>query len=297
MRKLPALGALRAFEAAARRLSFKAAAEELHVTPTAISHQVRHLEDATGVKLFERSVRKVTLTAAGQQLFPVLRDGFDSFESALNALRRSPPQKVATLSSTFAFMARQLAPRAGTFAGAFPGWSLRLDSSDRPVDLDSVADAAIRYGTGHYPGLVTATLFQDRFAPVCSPALAIRTLPDLKKSTLIHFEWGPLRGDERALVWRQWLAAAKAKGVDAEAGLRFTEELPAVQATIAGQGVGLLSLTLVQQELASGVLVQPFELELGSFSYDFVYSPRAAKRPSTQVLREWVTAQFCPAGA
>jgi len=294
MRKLPALGALRVFEAAARRLSFKDAADELNVTPTAVSHQIRHLEESTGVKLFERSARKVALTAAGQQLFPVLRDGFDSFERALEALQRSRSQKVATLSSTLAFMARQLAPRAASFTEAYPDWSLRLDSSNRPVDLETDADAAIRYGDGRYPGLIAVPLFQDRFAPVCSPALNIRTAADLKKATLIHFAWGPLRGDERALGWRQWLDAAKMKGVDAGAGLSFTEELHAVQATIAGQGVGLLSLTLVQQELAAGVLVQPFALELGSFSYDFVYSPRAAGRPATMLLKDWVASQFRP---
>lgn len=294
MRKLPALSALRVFEAAARRLSFKHAADELNVTPTAVSHQIRHLEEITGVKLFERSARKVALTAAGQQLFPVLRDGFDSFERTLESLQRSRAQKVARLSSTFAFTARQLAPRAGTFSDAYPDWSLRLDSSNCPVDLETDADAAIRYGGGRYPGLLADPLFQDRFAPVCSPALNIRTAADLKKATLIHFEWGPLRGDERALVWRQWLSAARMKGVDAASGLNFSEELHAVQATIAGQGVGLLSLTLVQQELAAGVLVQPFDLELGSFSYEFVYSPRAAGRPATMILKEWVAAQFGP---
>ncbi|UGQ47173.1 LysR substrate-binding domain-containing protein [Massilia endophytica] len=292
MRKLPALSALRVFEAAARRLSFKDAADELNVTPTAVSHQIRHLEESVDLKLFERSARKVTLTPAGLQLFPVLRDGFDSFERALEALRHAQGTKRATLSSTFAFTARQLAPRASSFTEGWPDWSLRLDSSNKPVDLDTEADAAIRYGSGRYPGMLVEPLFRDRFAPVCSPHLGIRTLADLKKATLIHFAWGPLRNDDRAVVWRQWLDAAKAKGVDPEAGLSFTEELGAVQATVAGQGVGLLSLTLVQEELAAGVLVQPFALELESFRYDFVYSPRAAERPSTRVLKDWVIQQF-----
>ncbi|WP_354684666.1 LysR substrate-binding domain-containing protein [Cupriavidus necator] len=293
MRKLPPLSALRAFEAAARRASFKHAADELSVTPTAVSHQIRLLEELLGVKLFERQTRKVRLTAAGHLLFPAIRDGLDGMERAVLSVRRARQANVATLTSTVAFMARRLAPRAGQFRAAHPDWTLRLDASDQIVDLDSDADAAIRYGTGNYPGLVVEPLFRDRFAPVCSPSLKLRSAADLKRATLIHFEWGPgARDDERALVWRQWLAPAGIEVPDPEAGLAFTEEIHAVQATVAGQGVGLLSLTLVAEELASGVLVQPFPLALESFRYDLVYSPRAADRPATRLLSEWVKATF-----
>ena len=293
MRNLPALSALRVFEAAARRLSFKDAAEELNVTPTAVSHQIKHLEQSLGVALFERGPRRVSLTPAGRQLFPTLRDGFDSIERAIGQLMRAQSAQVARLSSTVAFMARLLAPRAASFRDACPDWTLRLDASNELVDLDADADAAVRYGSGLYPGLLVEHLFQDRFAPVCSPHLHIRSLRDLRKATLIHFDWGDaLRDDERAVGWRHWLAGADAAGIDAGAGLSFSEELHAVQATIAGQGVGLLSLTLVEQELAAGVLVQPFALSLESFRYDLVYSPRASARPATTVLRHWVQQQF-----
>jgi LysR family glycine cleavage system transcriptional activator len=293
MRKLPAIGALRVFEAAARRLSFKDAAEELNVTPTAVSHQIKHLEQAIGVELFERGPRRVTLTAAGRQLFPTLRDGFDSIERAIEQLVRAQGAQVARLSSTVAFMARRLATRAGAFRDAYPDWTLRLDASNELVDLDADADAAIRYGTGLYPGLLVEHLFEDRFAPVCSPLLNIRSMRELRRATLIHFEWGDaVRGDERAVEWRQWLAAAGASGIDADTGVSFSEELHAVQATIAGQGIGLLSLTLVEEELAAGVLVQPFELSLESFRYDLVYSARASARPATTVLRQWVREHF-----
>jgi LysR family glycine cleavage system transcriptional activator len=293
MRKLPAIGALRVFEAAARRLSFKDAAEELNVTPTAVSHQIKHLEQAIGVELFERGPRRVTLTAAGRQLFPTLRDGFDSIERAIEQLVRAQGAQVARLSSTVAFMARRLATRAGSFRDAYPDWTLRLDASNELVDLDADADAAIRYGSGLYPGLLVEHLFEDRFAPVCSPLLNIRSMRELRRATLIHFEWGEaVRGDERAVEWRQWLAAAGAAGIDADTGVSFSEELHAVQATIAGQGVGLLSLTLVEEELAAGVLVQPFELSLPSFRYDLVYGARASARPATTVLRHWVREHF-----
>ena len=293
MRRLPPLGALRVFEAAARRLSFKAAADELHVTPTAVSHQIKQLEEALDVRLFERGTRQVHLTTAGHQLFPALRDGFDNFERAVDGVRRLKGTRIATLSSTVGFMARRLAPRAGTFRDLHPEWTLRLDATNQVVDLDTEADAAIRYGNGRYADLVVEPLFQDHYAPVCSPALAVAAKKDLRTVSLIHFEWGRAGRDETlAPVWRTWLARAGRTDVDAQAGLSFTEEIHAVQATVAGQGVGLLSLALVADELASGLLVQPFELSVESYRYDLVYSPRAASRPATVVLRDWVHREF-----
>jgi LysR family glycine cleavage system transcriptional activator len=281
------------FEAAARRQSFKLAAEELKVTPTAVSHQVRQLEEYLETRLFERQTRRVRLTPAGHTLFPAVRDGLDGFERALDAVRRVRAPKVATLSSTVAFTARRLATRAGSFRAQYPDWTLRLDASNVPVDLDADADAAVRYGDGHYPGLLVEPLFLDRFAPVCSPRLGIRTEADLRGATLVHFDWGPAaRDDGRAPVWRDWIEGAGLAGIDVEAGLSFTDEIHAVQATVAGQGVGLLSLTLVADELAAGVLVQPFALSLESYRYDLVFSARAANRPATVLLRQWVRSAF-----
>lgn len=293
MRKLPPLGALRVFEAAARRLSFKEAGEELHVTPAAVSHQIKLLEEFLGTPLFERGTRQVRLTAAGHKLYPTVRDGFDAFERAAEAVRRPRDVKTATLSSTVAFIAKRVAPRVGSFRESFPEWTLRLDATNKIVDLDTEADAAIRYGDGEYRDLICEPLFQDRFAPVCTPALAATAKKDLGQVPLIHFEWGQAARDhELAPVWRNWLREAGRDDIDAEAGLSFTDEIHAVQATIAGQGIGLLSLTLVAEDLESGVLVQPFELSLESFKYRLVYSERAAERPATRVLREWVRAEF-----
>lgn len=293
MRKLPPLSALRAFEAAARRNSFKLAADELNVTPTAVSHQIRQLEEWLEVRLFERQTRQVRLTASGKTLFPAIRDGLDGFEQAIEIVRQPRDTQVATLTSTVAFTAKRLAARAGSFRAAHPDWTLRLDATNAVVDLDRDADAAIRYGSGHYPGHVVEPLFGDHFAPVCSPHLHIAREADLRRSVLIHFEWGPsARDNPRAPVWRDWLAVAGVNGVDAGAGLTFTEEIHAVHATVAGQGIGLLSLTLVAEELAAGVLVQPFPLTLESFQYDLVYSKRAAERPATRLLRDWVMQEF-----
>lgn len=160
MRKLPPLGALRVFEAAARRLSFKDAAEELNVSATAVSHQIRQLEEMLNVKLFERATRQVHLTAAGKTLFPVLREGLDRFEQAIADVHRQQAGQVARLTSTVAFVAKRLAPLAGSFREMYPDWTLRLDASNRAVDLEADADAAIRFGGGNYPGLVTEPLLR-----------------------------------------------------------------------------------------------------------------------------------------
>lgn len=285
---------LRVFEAAARRLSFKDAALELNVTPTAVSHQIKQLETHLAIKLFERGTRQVRLTAEGESLYPVLREGLDDFERALESLHRKPSSQVATLSSTVAFMARRLAPRAGSFRAAYPGWSLRLDASNEVVDLDGEADAAIRYGSGRYPGLIVEPLIQDHFAPVCTPALVAAARAGLDGVTLLHFDWGPAaRDDPYRPSWSRWLEQAGiSSGIGTDQRLSFTDEIHAVQATLAGQGVGLLSLTLVAEELASGALLRPFEFMLPSYRFDLVYSPRAAERLATLRLREWVRQQF-----
>lgn len=296
MRKLPPLGALRVFEAAARRLSFKEAAEELHVTPTAVSHQIKQLEEILGTPLFERGTRQVRLTQAGHDLYPALRDGFDAIERAVENAHRVRRTKIARLTSTVAFVAKRVAPRAGTFTEAFPDWTLRLEATNKIVDLDTEADAAIRYGDGNYRGLISEPLFQDMFAPVCTPAIAAAAKQDLRKVPLIHFEWGPAARDhELAPVWRTWLQREGFREFDSQGSLSFTDEIHAVEATLSGQGIGLLSLTLVEEELRTGALVQPFEGALESFRYSLVYSERSAERVATKVLRDWVRAQFSAA--
>lgn len=287
MRQLPPLSALRAFEAAARHLSFKRAAEELGVTPTAISHQIRQLEELLGVRLFERRTRQVLITPEGQLLYPVLRDGFDAFAKALDALTARPSRHVVTLSATTAFTARWLVPRIAAFREANPGIDLRLHASDEPVDFRSgVADAAIRYGRGPYPGLVTEELFSDRFAPVCSPRLGMRRKEDLRSRSLLHFEWRRVERDTP--TWRLWLERAGLRGIDATGGTTFTDESHAIQAALAGQGIALLSLRLVDDDLRSGTLVQPFGPVLEGYRYHLVHPAEARARPEISALRAWL---------
>lgn len=287
MRDLPPLGMLRAFEAAARHLSFKRAAQELAVTPTAISHQIGRLEENLGVALFERRARRVVMTPAGSTLFPVLRDGLDAFADAVDGLRARKARRYVTLSATTAFTAKWLVPRAASFRAAYPDLDLRLHASDEPVDLAAgTVDAAIRYGRGTYPGLHSEQLIADRFAPICSPRLGLSEPAELKRATLIHFEWKLT--DRDTPVWRRWFAAAGLQADDPAAGLTFSDESHAIQAALAGHGVALLSLILVSGELASGALVQPFGPVLPGYRYHLVY--REDHRGSGQValVRDWI---------
>jgi LysR family glycine cleavage system transcriptional activator len=282
---------LRAFEAAARHLSFKAAADELAVTPTAISHHVRQLEDTLGVKLFVREPRRIELTQHGKALYPVLRDGFDSFSDAISHLRSRKVRTVATLSATVAFTARWLVPRVPAFHRAYPGIDLRLHATDDLVDLKSgTADAAIRYGCGDFPRLKSEKLFQDKFAPVCSPALKLRRPQDLTKHTLIHFEWR--RAGRKNPVWNRWLEQAGLQQLRPKADLFFTDESQAIQAAVAGHGVALVSLVLTGDELARKTLIRPFGPTLEGYEYHLVYLPEEAASERITALRTWIEAEL-----
>lgn len=283
-RQLPPLATLRAFEAAARHQSFKQAAEEMGVTPTAISHQIRLLEETLALRLFERRTRQVALTREGRELYPVLRDGFDAFSEALGRISEKR-RSVVTLSATASFTARWLVPRVASFRERYPSIDLSLHASDDPVDFGAgIADAAVRYGRGPYPGLSSTRLMANCFAPVCGARLGLKTLEDLRHVTLLHSRWRHPNADTP--TWRRWLEAANMQGVDADAGITFNDDGHAVQAAVAGQGVALLSLVLVAEDLASGVLVQPFGPLIEGYDFHLVH-PKAA-RPEVRMLSEWL---------
>jgi LysR family transcriptional regulator, glycine cleavage system transcriptional activator len=288
-RRLPPLHSLRAFEAAARHLSIKKAAAELAVTPTAVSHHVRVLETALGVKLFERHVRHIELTRHGLQLYPVLREGFDAFSAAIAQVKSRKVRTVVTLSATVAFTARRLAPHVPAFHRNNPTMDLRLHASDDTADLRSgMADAAIRFGRGKYAGLAAQTLFADAFAPACSPRLKLHEPRDLANHTMIHFEWRRHRRENPN--WSRWLRTAGMLDLTPKTDLIFTDESQAIQAAIAGHGIALLSLELISDEIARGTLMQPFgpTLEMDGYHYDFVYPPIKEHSASIAALRAWI---------
>lgn len=286
-RRLPPLSALRAFEAAARHESAKQAAEELSVTATAISHQIRALEESLGVALFLRKPRQLELTMAGRELQQVLESAFDSIGAAVERLSAAPRRQAVTLSTTPAIAVRWLLPWVCLLRDSHPHIDLRIHASHEPVALDGVtADIAIRYGDGRWPGLVAEKLFDNSFVPACSPLLELHDVTDLPKHTLIHFRNQAVMSSP--LDWAVWQKKAQVTGLDVGAGLVFSDETHAVSAAIGAQGVALMSRQLIEDELKAGRLVQPFGPELEGKPFFLVYPESRRNDPSIQAVRGWV---------
>lgn len=300
MRRLPPLNALRAFEAAARHGSFQAAADELHVTPTAVSHQIRQLEAILGKLLFRRRPRPIRLTSAGQHLFPVLRDGFDRMAAAIADVQTADDPGPVTMTTTRAFASRWLIPRLAEVREACDGLELNVEASEATIDLHAgEVDFAVRYARAPAGDLVCHELFHDRYVPVCSPRLLESGPPltrpaDLGAYRLIHFQWK--RTDPEAPTWERWLAVARqhdplAAKLDPRAGLRFSEESHAIEAALEGQGVALMSDVILARELAAGVLVQPLETAIEGLAFFVMHLPETPYRDRIEAFVEWAQAQ------
>ncbi|KEY57117.1 LysR substrate-binding domain-containing protein [Serratia sp. DD3] len=284
--KLPSLTALRAFEAAARLGSFKKAAEELAVTATAISHRIRVLEEYLEHPLFLRKVRAVELTQNGEALFTAVHSSFETIALAIERIRK-PSRSLVTLSTTPAFATKWLVPRLADFHEAHPDIDLHIHASNTPVDLNAgTIDLAIRYGQGQYGGVISTLLLEDNFAPVASKMLQTTTNQDVSKWPLIHFDWHrPLPVD---LTWAEWARATGRKPSDLSAGSRYSEESHAIQATIAGQGVALLSLLLIEEELRLGVLEIVGEPALKGMSYHLLKSNQRPASEAIATVENWL---------
>ncbi|MEE8308691.1 MAG: transcriptional regulator GcvA [Gammaproteobacteria bacterium] len=291
-RPLPPLSALRAFEAAARHLSFTRAAAELNVTPAAISHQVKALEELLEVPLFHRLTRALRLTDAGQSALPSLSQGFDKLSQGVEQMRAHVDNQLLTISVSPAFGAMWLVPRLERFRSRHPDIEIRIDGTDRLVDLtrDS-ADVALRYGPGGYQGLRSDRLFSQVNTPVCSPALMSGEHPlikpeDLRHHSLLHIDW-----KDAEASWRMWLLAAGMHDIDPTRGPHFSMENMAVQAAIDGQGVALVGDILVADDLATDRLVRPFDPNLStplSFSYYLLCAKDSASLPRVAAFRKWL---------
>ena len=301
-RRLPPLNAVRAFEAAARHLSFTRAADELNVTQAAVSHQVKGLEDRLGVQLFRRLNRGLLLTDAGGLYMRELEDILDRLEQATERLRSSEAAGLLTVSTGTSFAAKWLVPRLRRFRDRRPDIDVRIDADDALTDFrrDNV-DIAIRYGRGVYPGLSSTPLLQDIVFPVCSPTLIdaahpLRAPEDLKHHTLLH-------DVDVVEDWRSWLHAAGLADIDASRGPRFSHSAMLIEAAIAGQGVALARRSMVAQDLREGRLVQPFTLSFkAEFSYWVVCPESTAGKPKIAEFRAWLLEEAArdaaePAGA
>lgn len=291
-RKLPPLNSLRALEAASRHSSFKLSARELGVTPAAVGHHVKSLEDHFGVQLFIRSPRTLRLTEAGRAVLPILSEGLDKFQEAVDHLDEYSTSGLLTISVSPGFGSMWLVPRLDRFYAKYPDIEIRLDGTDRTVDVArGEADLAIRYGPGNYPNVKEYFLFNQVNTPVCNPSLtkgpnALRTPEDLQNHTLLHVDW---KGTDAS--WRMWLLAAGQSQINPARGPHFTQESMAVQAAIDGHGVALIGNRVIEDHLASGSLVCPFDASLRTplnFSYYLLCSPDRLDNPKTIAFRDWI---------
>ncbi|MDX8514884.1 transcriptional regulator GcvA [Mesorhizobium captivum] len=295
-RLLPGTRALRTFEAAARHLNFTRAADELGLTPAAVSHQIKEIEDQLDLVLFTRTSRTIRLTEAGNVLFEASIDALDLLGRAVTRARkmtRGTALLKITLDAQFA--TKWLMRRVDDFRRQRPGIELRFDiaSKLRDFDRDDV-DVGIRFGAGKYPGLCADRLFENVIIPVCSPAL-LRTGPSLKEPrdlfhhTLAHIEWS--RQGITWPNWRMWMAAAGVDDFDDSRTIVFDTSTDVVQAALDGVAVALADFAMVANDLSEGRLIRPFELGIKvapEFAYFLVY-PEAVKDDARVIaFREWL---------
>jgi len=287
--RLPPLTALRAFDAAARHMSFAKAAEELNVTPAALSFQIKSLEAHLGQPLFRRLNRAVELTEAGRTLAPGAADGFQALAAAWRAVIRMQDDTGLTVTAGPAFTAKWLAPRLFHFAQAHPEVELRFSASLRMMDFDrDEIDVAIRFGYGSDPGLYSLKLADEWLTPVMVPEMAalyptpesLLTAPLLIDETLEYFD--------PPCDWPAWFRAVGITETP-PAGARFTQADHAIDATMAGVGVALGRRALVIKDLAEGRLVAPYGIALGTEAHFRFLCPEGSQdRPQIAVFRDWI---------
>ncbi|HEY1560146.1 MAG TPA: transcriptional regulator GcvA [Caulobacteraceae bacterium] len=294
-RRLPPLNALRAFESAARHLNFSRAADELSVTPGAVSQQIQNLEDYIGAALFKRTPRGLLLTDAAQTALPALREAFDRLAEAASLLTAAVDGRRLTLTAPPSFAAKWLVPRLGRFEQAHPQVDVWLSADMEVVDLaGGDIDLAVRYGAGAYPGLETQRLMQETVIPVMSAELNAATPlhepKDLAGHVLLHD--GSPDADESCPDWQMWLAARGIKGVDGTRGPRFNQSSLVIEAALAGRGVALAKRALAQDDLDAGRLTAPMAISTSvDFAYYVVHPKAKARLPQVKAFVAWILAE------
>jgi LysR family glycine cleavage system transcriptional activator len=291
-RRLPPLNALRAFEAAARHLNFSRAAEELTVTPGAVSQQIQNLEDYVGAALFKRTPRGLLLTDSAQTALPALREAFDRLAEAASLLTAAVDGRRLTLTAPPSFAAKWLVPRLGRFEAKHPQVDVWLSADMDLVDFAaSDVDLAIRYGAGPYVGLEAFRLINETVIPVMSPDLAasnpVRMPADLAGHVLLHD--GSPDADESCPDWQMWLAARGVRGLDANRGPRFNQSSLVIEAAVSGRGVALAKRTLAQDDLDAGRLVAPMpDATMVDFAYFLVHPKAKGRLAQVKAFVGWI---------
>ena len=285
---LPPLNALRAFEAAARLSSATKAAEELHVTQAAVSHQIRLLEDSLGVELFRRLPRGLMLTDEGQLLLQPLSEAFDQIAGAVERIRGRAASGVLSVTAPPSFAGGWLVPRLIRFQALHPEIEVHIHSSPRLVDLArEPIDIGIRYGRGNWPGVNALRLMDEDIFPVCAPGMLeaerpLRRPSDLKHHTLIHNDRFP---DD----WQRWLSAAGVRGIDPFRGPTFDTTSLTHEAAATGLGIAIGRTRLTHRELESGRLIAPFSINLPEeYAYYICSAPNRHDQPKARAFCQWI---------
>jgi LysR family glycine cleavage system transcriptional activator len=294
-RRLPPLNALRAFEAAARHLNFSRAADELSVTPGAVSQQIQNLEDYVGAPLFRRTPKGLLLTDAAQTALPALREAFDGLAEAASLLTAAVDGRRLTLTAAPSFAAKWLVPRLGRFEAAYPQVDVWLSAGLDLVDLTAgEVDIALRYGAGRYPGMEVRRLIGETVIPVLSPELhaanPLNRPEDLANHLLLHD--GSPDPDDSCPDWTMWLAARSVRDVDGARGPRFNQSSLVIEAAVNGRGVALAKRTLAQDDLDAGRLVAPLQIATAvDFAYYLVHPKAKGRLPQVKAFISWITAE------
>jgi LysR family glycine cleavage system transcriptional activator len=293
MKRLPPLNALRVFEAAARHLSFTKAADELHVTPGAVSQQIKALEEYIGAPVFKRHKRTLLLTDEAQAALPALRDGFDRLAEAGRLLSSRAESGKLAVSIAPSFAAKWLVPRLDRFHERHPDVDVWISADMEIVDFSAAdIDIAIRYGPGGYEGVVVEHLMAETIVPVCSPRLlagarALTAPADLVHHALLH-DGSPDKADSSP-TWPMWLKAAGVSGCDGMRGPKFNQSILVLEAAVAGKGVALAKHHLARADLDAGRLVIPFDRPTPSrFAYYIVHPHARAASKTVRAFKAWL---------
>src|SRR5262245_36939426 len=294
-RSLPPLNSLRAFEATARHLSFSKAAQELHVTPAALSHQIRGLEDLLGLKLFHRRARSIELTPSARLIYPGIRTGFEAIREAVERLGRGKQDRVLVVSSTPGLTAKWLVPRLYKFLALHPDIETRITASVGYANFatDDI-DVGIRLSSGAHPDLYVEKLSDEWLLPLCSPRLLEGERPLRTPQDLAHFPL--IQVDLPGIVptWADWFGMAGVEGVDSSRGLRLNVADHALDAASEGVGVVLGYKIVASRDIGLGRLVVPFgpEVPVPGRAYHFVCGRGQEKRAPIKAFRDWVVAEI-----
>lgn len=296
-RKIPPFAAIRAFEAAARHSSFKKAAEELLITSSAVSHQIKSLEEYLGTQLFIRGDRRPFLTEIGQTFLAGVENALDQLADATSAVIQKEAQSPLTIQLYLSFAQLWLMPRLGSLRQAHPDLDVCIITIVEPSELPLVdADVAILYGDGDWPNMRVNHLLAEEIFPVCSPAYLAEAPPlnnpeDLTRHLVIHYRGQP--GE-----WRDWLAFANAQDVDPGEGMQLDTRALTQQAALDGLGVTLARRPFINDDFATGRLIAPFSVCLPSSSAYYLICPKSrARLPKIVAFRDWILSECVKDGA